>query len=57
MKTKKFDCVEMKHAAAQRVQRKLSGMTQVEKLGFWKSREREMLVRQLAAQEKLKKAL
>lgn len=32
---KKFDCVKMKHAAAQRITRRLSKMTREEELEYW----------------------
>lgn len=36
MKTKAFDCVEMKHRGAQRVQDLLKQMSLDEQLAFWK---------------------
>jgi hypothetical protein len=34
MTSKEFDCVEMKHAAAERIQKKLSGKSLMEKVDF-----------------------
>lgn len=35
MKTKTFDCVEMKHRGARLLQKKLKGKTLAQKLEFW----------------------
>ena len=32
---KQFDCVEMKHKAAQKIQTKLAGLSPKEELAFW----------------------
>lgn len=37
MKTK-FDCVAMKHQAAEKIQAKISNLTLVEELKFWQER-------------------
>jgi hypothetical protein len=39
---KPFDCVEMKHQGAERVQARLSGMTREEQLAYWEQRGREL---------------
>lgn len=36
MKTKKFDCVEMKRQGAEIVQKEIAGMTQEQELEYWK---------------------
>lgn len=37
MKNKKdFDCVEMKHRAAAKIHRQISGMTMAEKIEYWR---------------------
>ena len=38
MKTKKFDCVEMKHLGAEKVQEQIAGMTREEEIRFWEER-------------------
>jgi len=35
MKTKTFDCVEMKRKGAERVMKRLEGMTLEEQLNYW----------------------
>jgi hypothetical protein len=35
MKTKMFDCVEMKHRGAERVMKRMEGMTLEEQLQYW----------------------
>jgi len=44
--TKTFDCVDMKHQGAERVQARLAGMTLEEQLSFWEQRGRELNARQ-----------
>jgi hypothetical protein len=44
MKTKTFDCVEMKRRGAALVQEKVAGMTREQELQFW--REQTELLRQ-----------
>jgi hypothetical protein len=46
MKTKTFDCVEMKRKGAQRVQEMLQGMTVEEQLAFWDKKHEELVQRQ-----------
>jgi hypothetical protein len=43
MKNKDFDCVEMKHKAAEKVQVRLAQMTLDEQLAYWDERTRELL--------------
>ena len=46
MKTKTFDCVQMKREGAKHVQEMLNGMTPEEQAAYWKERTKEMLARQ-----------
>lgn len=39
---KKFDCVEMKHRGAEKVQAHLAMMTEEEQLRYWERRGREL---------------
>ncbi len=41
MKTKKFDCVEMKRRGARRVFEATRGMTVEEEVAYWRKRTRE----------------
>ncbi len=36
MKTKTFDCVDMKHKAAERIRGEIAGMTPEEELAYWR---------------------
>ena len=55
MKTKKtYDCVEMKHRGAKRIQSLTAGMTMEEQLAFWKKRT-ELLQRSQQAGRKRRK--
>ena len=38
MKTKTFDCVEMKRRGAERLRQRLAGMTLEEEIEFWRQR-------------------
>ena len=42
MKTRKFDCVEMKHRGAEKVQEQIAGMTREEEVRFWKERSQHL---------------
>lgn len=42
MKTKKFDCVEMKRKGAEIVQKKIKSMTVKQELEYWQKRTAEM---------------
>lgn len=46
MKTKTFDCVEMKRRGAERVRERLSGMTTEEQLAYWDKRYEQLVQRQ-----------
>jgi len=46
MKKKDFDCVEMKHKEAEKVQARLAGMIREEQLRHWDERTRELLALQ-----------
>lgn len=35
MKTKKFDCVAMKHQAQERIRQELAGLSRTEELEYW----------------------
>lgn len=35
-KEKRFDCVEMKHNAAERIRKELEGMSKEERLAYWR---------------------
>jgi hypothetical protein len=37
IKTKQFDCVEIKHKAAEKIYRKLNGLSKDAQISFWKS--------------------
>jgi hypothetical protein len=41
MKTKKFDCVEMKRKGARKVQEATKGMTVEEEVEYWRRRTKE----------------
>jgi hypothetical protein len=42
MKTKTFDCVEMKRRGAELVQERLAGMTPEQELEFWRQQTEEL---------------
>ena len=42
MKTKAFDCVEMKHQGAEKIREKIKDMTLEQELAFWQERTREL---------------
>ena len=46
MKTKTFDCVEMKHRGAEAIQKQLTGKTPEEALAFWKRHTEALKARQ-----------
>lgn len=48
MKTKTFDCVEMKRAGALKVWRRLRGKTVKQKLEYWERRTAELNARKAA---------
>jgi len=43
---KDFDCVDMKHQGAAKVQARLAGMTREEQLQYWEERTRALLALQ-----------
>ena len=51
-KTKKFDCVEMMHKGAENVRKKLSKMTDEQKLNYWNIRYNEINEKQIMFHEK-----
>ena len=53
MKTKHFDCVEMKRRGAERVQRETEGLGTAEKLAYWKAGTLELLAEQKILREGL----
>lgn len=55
---KPFDCVEMKHQAAEKVQAQLAGMSREEKVQYFRERTRALreLQQQLIQEDKLKKS-
>lgn len=46
MKTKKFDCVEMKRRGAENVRAQIAGMTLEQELEFWRGQTEELRRRQ-----------
>ena len=49
MKTKTFDCVEMKHRGAKKILAKIEHMTKEEVLAFWQERSQILRQRQKTA--------
>jgi hypothetical protein len=45
MKNKAFDCVAMKHAAAENIFEQLKTMTPAEQLAYWRQREPQILAK------------
>ena len=52
MKIKKFDCVEIKHKAAERIHNKLRNRSIGERLSFWNEHYRQMRQKCRIAQDK-----
>lgn len=46
MKTKTFDCVEMKHRGAEKIREQTKDMTPEQELAFWQERSRLLRQRQ-----------
>lgn len=46
MKTKTFDCVEMKHRGAEQLKKKIDRLTVQQELAFWAERSSELKQRQ-----------
>jgi len=53
--TKTFDCVEMKHRGADKVQHAIRRMTVAEELAFWAEGTRELLARKRELQAAAKR--
>jgi len=51
MKTKTFDCVEMKHKAGQRIYRRLKGKSVEEQIEFWRKIEEKYRRREAKARD------
>ena len=49
MKTKTFDCVEMKHRGAEQLKEKIDRLTVQQELAFWAERSNELKQRQATA--------
>lgn len=49
MKTKTFDCVEMKHRGAEQLKEKIDRFTVQQELAFWAERSNELKQRQATA--------
>ncbi len=49
MKTKTFDCVEMKHRGAETLKEKIERLTVQQELAFWAERSHELKQRQATA--------
>lgn len=56
MKTKTFDCVQMKHVGAKKVQEQIVGMTREEEITFWKDRSQHLRQHQEAIKKKERKS-
>lgn len=52
MKKKTFDCVKMKREAQQRLQQKLSSLTPIQRLDYYKKRHEQLIERQRQLKEK-----
>ena len=48
MKTKTFDCVEMKRKAAARIQEQIGNLTMEQKIEYWRQRSKEFRAEQEA---------
>jgi hypothetical protein len=55
-KTKTFDCVEMMHEGARRVQAKLEGMTVEQETEYWRKRGQEFRKLQALLRRQMKQA-
>ncbi len=56
MKTKKFDCVEMKHLGAEKLQEQIAGLTREEEIRFWKERSQHLRQHQETIRKKQSKS-
>jgi hypothetical protein len=57
MKTKAFDCVEMKRQGAAIVQEKIAGMSVKQELDYWRRQTNALRKRQNQIQRKRKKSI
>jgi hypothetical protein len=48
MKTKKFDCVQMKRVGAAKVRKQTAALSKEQELAFWRERSRHLRQRQKA---------
>lgn len=48
MKTKKFDCVQMKHSGAEKVREQTASLTTEQELAYWRQRSQHLRLRQEA---------
>lgn len=55
MKTKTFDCVEMKRKGAERVMERTKGMTREEELKYWQEGTARLLERQKELRRRVQK--
>ena len=53
MKKKEFDCVEMMHQGAKRIQENLKGMTLEQEMAYWAKANREFQRRHRALRKKV----
>ena len=56
MKTRGFDCVQMKHRGAEKVLEKIAGMTREQELEYWRERSQHLRARQQAMKNKCEKS-
>jgi hypothetical protein len=49
-----FDCVEMKHNAAQKIQMRLASFTRKEEIKFWESRTEQLRIQKRRAERQSK---
>jgi hypothetical protein len=54
MRTKAFDCVEMKHRGAEQLKETIERMTVQQELAFWAERSNELKERQAAAKARIR---
>ncbi len=52
MKTKTFDCVEMKRQGAEKIRKQTAGMTPEKEIAFWQQRSAALRQRQQVIQKK-----
>ena len=50
-RTKTFDCVRMKHKAADKIQKAIRGMTREKELAYWAEGTKELLAQKKALQK------